>query len=203
MRPHVSSAVAVAGLLSLPAASAWAQDAGRTVRGEITRVALQESPRRLVVRLEDGSEVDALLADAARVSFKKGVWRYDDPPDVSDLQPGMSVEFKWDPERVDRVLVLTVPDGARPRGGYDQPAEPSWSGPKPTAAYEAGRELPASVLEVSVAAGTLTAEVEGRSQTFLADPRDLRALRKGERVVLVTGEGGRLAAVRPAKPRTP
>ena len=54
------------------------------------------------------------------------------------------------------------------------------------------------MIDVHVAAGTLTAEVEGRSETFLADPRDLRGLRKGERVLLVIGEGGRAVSVRPA-----
>jgi hypothetical protein len=190
---------AVAAVLGLAASGTEAQDPGRTVKGEITGVALRDSPRWFSVRLDDGTELEARLAERARVTFKPGVWRFDAPPQVSDLQRGMTVQLTWDPDRVDRVLVLAVPPDARPGGGYDDPVEPSWGGAKPPPLYEAGRELPARVLDVSVAAGTLTAEVEGRPQTFLADPRDLRTVRKGERVVLVTGENGRLLSVRPAK----
>lgn len=191
--------IVLALLLALTASGTGAQDAGVTVKGVITGVALGDTPRRLTVRLDDGVEVEATLADRARVTFKRGVWRFDSPPHVSDLQRGMTVQFTWDPGRVERVLVLAVPPEARPGGGYDAEAAPSWGGAKPQPAYDAGRELAARVLEVNVAAGTLTAEVEGQPRTFLADPRDLRVVRKGERVVLVTGENGRLASVRPAK----
>lgn len=182
--------------------AASAQDVGRTVKGDIVAVALLESPRRLTVRLDGGAEVEALLAHDARVTFKRGVWRFGSPPHVSDLQPGMTVQFKWHPDGVDRLLVLQVPPDARPGAGYEQAAAPSWGGAGPATAYEAGREIRARVVDVNVAAGTLTVEVDGRPQAFLADPRDLRGLRKGVRVVLVTGEGGRLASVRPEKAET-
>ena len=177
----------------------WAQDAGQTVTGVITAAALRDTPRRLSVRLDDGAEVEATLADRTRVTFTRGLWSDPKPPHVSALRKGMTVQFKWGPQ-VDRVRVLAVPPGARPGGVYEDAESPSWGGAKPTQVYEAGRELTGRVLDVNVAAGTLTVEVEGRSQTFLADPRDLRALGKGARVVLVTGDGGRLTSVRPARP---
>src|SRR5262245_48835138 len=191
----------LAVLLALVAAPGTAQEPGRTVKGEITGVALQERPPRLVVRLDDGTEAEAKLTDRTRVTFKRGVWRYDAPPRLADLQRGMTVQFRWKPDGLERVLVLQVPPDARPGGGYDEPAPPSWGGTKPLPAYEPGRQLRGRVIDVNAAAGTLTAEVEGRPQTFLADPPDLRALRKGERVVLVTGEDGRLVSVRPADER--
>ncbi len=193
--------LALAALLTAvaPPPPSSGQEAERTVKGEITAAALKERPRRLTVRLEDGTEVDAHLDDKARVSFRPGVWRFEGPPRVADLQPGMTVEFKWSPGRIDRVLVLAVPPQARPGGGDDEAAAPSWSGAAPPPAYEAGRELAGRVVDVNVAAGTVTVEVEGRPTGFLADPRDLRGLRKGERVVLITGENGRLASLRRAE----
>ena len=152
------------------------------------------------MRLDDGSEVEATLADRPRVTAKPGAWPHGPRVQVSDLQPGMTVQFKWDSHRIASVLVLAAPEAAKPGGGYETPAAASWGGAKGLPAYDAGLELPAVVVEVNVAAGTLTAEVDGRTQAFVADPRDLRELRKGERVVLTTGEGGRLAAVRPARP---
>jgi hypothetical protein len=193
---------ALAVLLALTAA-AGAEEAGRTVKGEITGVALLDRPPRLTVRLDDGAEVEATLGDRTHVTFKRGTWPHESPPHVSDLQRGMTVRFKWSPDRVDRILVLAVPPGARPGGGYDAVAPPSWGGARPAPAYEAGRELRGRVLEANVAAGTLTAEVDGRPRSFVADPRDLRPLRRGERVVLLTGEDGRLAAVRPEQPDEP
>jgi hypothetical protein len=103
----------------------------------------------------------------------------------------MTVRFVWNPARVERMTVLVVPP--EPPPGSDVP---SWSGAKPPTAYEAGRELRGRVLEANAAAGTLTVEVDGRRETFLADPRDLRTLRKDARVVIVTGEDGRVASVR-------
>ena len=196
IRGPLALAALLATLTTPPAAG---QDAGRTVKGEITAAALRERPRRLTVRLEDGAEVEARLDDKARVTGRPGAWRFEAPLQVADLQPGMTVQFRWSPERVDRVLVLEVPPGARPGGGYDEPAAPSWSGAAPAPAYDAGRELTGRVLEVNVAAGTVTIEVEGRRESFLADPPDLRGLRKGERVVLRTGENGRVASLRRAK----
>jgi hypothetical protein len=176
------------------------QDVGRTVKGEITAAALRERPRRLTVRLWDGTEVEAHLDDKARITSRPGVWRFASPLQAADLQPGMTVEFKWRPDRVDRVVVLAVPPTARPGGGYDEAAPPSWSGAAPTPDYDAGRELTGRVLDVNVAAGIVTVELNGRPTGFLADPRDLRGLRKGERVVLLTGENGRLASLRRAAP---
>lgn len=173
-----------------------AQELGETVRGEVTAVALRDVPAHITVRLESGAEVDATLSPRVRLSFKPGAWRFDQRPDVSDLQRGMSVQFRWDPRRVDRVLVLSAPEAARPGGGLLEPDTPSWGGPKGTAAYEAGRELDATVIDVDVAAGTLTARVEGREETFLGAPDDLRGLARDDRVVLTTGEGGRLVEVR-------
>jgi hypothetical protein len=179
------------------AASLAAQDAGQTLRGEITAVALKDTPRRVTVRLEDGSEVEATLADRARVTFKPGVWRHPTRPQASDLQRGMTVEFKWAPQRVAGLHVLAVPETAQPGGGYDTASAPSWGGAKGLPAYEAGRELRGRVVSVNVAGGTLTVAIEGREQAFLADPRDLRALTKGAQVVMVTGDDGRLVSVRP------
>lgn len=190
--------IRLAVVLALSPVLAGAQEPGQTVRGEVTAVALQETPRRLTVRLDDGTEVDATLADRARVRFKPGTWPYRDPA-PTDLQRGMTVEFKWG-TNVASLLVMAVPPGARRGGGYESAEGPSWSGAKGLPVYEAGRELRGRVVRVNVAGGTLTANVEGKDQTFLADPRDLRALAAGTQVVMVTGEDGRLASLRPAKP---
>lgn len=194
------AAIAAAWVAAAAASAASAQDLGEAVRGEVTAVALRDSPARLTVRLESGVEVDANLSPRVRVTFKPGVWRFDGRPDVSDLQRGMSVQFRWDPRRVDRVLVLSAPEGARPGAGLVEPEAPSWGGVKGTSAYEAGREIAAIVVAVDVAAGRLTAQVDGREETFLGAPDDLRRLAKDDRVVLTTGEGGRIVAVRPQRP---
>jgi hypothetical protein len=195
----VSARTALAGL-----AAAWvaagalgsAQDLGETVRGEVTAVALRDTPARITVRLESGVEVDVTLSPRVRVTFKPGVWRFDERPAASDLQPAMIVQFRWDPRRVDRVLVLSAPEGARPGGGLVEPAAASWGGIKGTATYEAGHELRAVVVAVDAAAGTLSARVDGRVETFLGAPDDLRDLARGDRVVLTTGDAGRVVGVR-------
>ena len=191
-----------AAVLLLAASGAPAQETGQTVRGEITAVALRDTPRSLTVRLEDGTEVAALLGPGRGSPSRRACGASTRGPTSRDLQRGMSVQFRWDPRRVDRILVLAVPSGARPGGGYDERYEPSWGGARPSVVREAGLELRAVVTAVDVAAGTLGARVDGSDEVFLGAPSDLRGLRKGDRVVLVTGEGGRLASVRVDRPET-
>jgi hypothetical protein len=187
-------------LVALSGSEAGAQDAGQTVKGVVTSVDLKGQPPRLVVRLDDGVEVEPTLARKVRVAFRPGVWRFDSAPAMSDLQPGMTVQFEWDPRGIRRVRVLEVPPDARPGGGYDVPAPPSWGGAKALPDYEAGREFVARILGVNAAGGSFDADVDGRRQTFLADVRDLRSLRVGGWYALVTGEGGRVVSVRPTRP---
>jgi hypothetical protein len=187
-------ALAVAVLMG--AAPAPAQETGQAVRGEVIAVALGDTPRRVTVRLDDGTEVEAVLAPRTRVTARPGVWRFGPKLVVPDLQRGMAVAFRWDPKRVDRIQVVAVPPDARPGGGTEAPDTPSWGGARPSAAYEAGRELEARVVAVNVAGGRLTVSVDGREQVFLGAAADLRGLARGDRVVLVIGEDGRLASVR-------
>lgn len=196
---HRAGPLLLSVLMALSGSVAWAQDAGQTVKGVIVGADLKGEPPRLVVRLDDGVEVEPTLARKVRVTFRPGVWRFDSAPDVSDLQVGMTVQFEWDPREIRRVRVLEVPPDARPGGGYDVPETPSW-GAKALPGDETGRELVARIVGVNAAGGTFEAEVDGRRQTFLADVRDVRALRVGGWYALVTGEGGRVVSVRPTRP---
>ena len=125
------------GLLAL-SGLASAQDAGTLVRGLVVRSAADATPPQLVVRLDDGAEVEVNLSARARASFAPGLWTFDTVPLLADVQAGMRVELRWDPERVDGVRVLDVPTGMRAGVPVEVPVE-SWGGTKARPAAEAAQ----------------------------------------------------------------
>lgn len=177
-------AAAVLGLaLAGPAA---AQDAGTLVRGDVVRSATDGTPPQLVVRLDQGAEVEVTLAAGARAVFAPGLWTFDTPPLLADVRPGMRVELVWDPERVDRVRVLAIPPGTRAGVPADEPAE-SWGGTKPRAAPETSERARRVLYGVLVRAErqAVTVEVDGSRYRWPTAGRDLaRGLRSGARVRL-------------------
>ena len=161
------AAVALATALAGPA---WAQDTGTLVRGDVVRSAADSTPPQLVVRLDDGAEVEVNLTPASRAVFADGLWTFDTPPLLADVRPGMRVELVWDPQRVDRVRVLAVPPGTRAGVPVEEPAE-SWGGTKPRPAADPAQRT--------------RREVEGSRYRYPTIGRDLaRGLRSGARIRL-------------------
>ncbi|MET0557040.1 MAG: hypothetical protein ABW221_28625 [Vicinamibacteria bacterium] len=177
------AALALTLALSGPAS---AQDPGALVRGVVVRSAADAAPPHLVVRLDDGAEVEVTLSTRARVSFAPALWTFDTPPLLADVQAGMRVELRWDPRRVERVRVLEVPAGTRAGVPVEMPAE-SWGGTKARPAAETGQRARHVLYGVLVSAEreAVTVEVEGRRYRYLTAGRDLaRGLRRGARIRL-------------------
>ena len=168
------------------AGPAWAQDTGTLVRGDVVRSAADATPPQLVVRLDDGAEVEVNLTPASRAVFAAGLWTFDTPPLLADVRPGMRVELVWDPERVDRVRVLAIPPGTRAGVPVEEPAE-SWGGIRPRPAADAGqktRRVLYGVLERGEREA-ITVEVDGSRYRWPTTGRDLaRGLRRGARIRL-------------------
>jgi len=177
------AAVALATALAGPA---WAQDTGTLVRGDVVRSAADSTPPQLVVRLDDGAEVEVNLTPASRAVFADGLWTFDTPPLLADVRPGMRVELVWDPQRVDRVRVLAVPPGTRAGVPVEEPAE-SWGGTKPRPAADPAQRTRRVLYGLLVRAEreAVTVEVEGSRYRYPTIGRDLaRGLRGGARIRL-------------------
>ena len=150
------------------------------------RSATDATPPQLVVRLDDGAEVEVNLSARARAEFTPGLWTFDTPPLLADVRSGMTVELTWNPERVDRVRVLAIPPGTRAGVPVAEPAE-SWGGTKPRPAAEAGQKTRIVLYGVLVRAEreAVTVEVEGRRYRYPTIARDLAGkLRSGARIRL-------------------
>jgi hypothetical protein len=190
---------AAAALALALAGPASAQDTGTLVRGDVVRSATDGTPPQLVVRLDDGAEVEVNLGTAARAVFAPGLWTFDTPPLLADVRPGMRVELLWDPQRVDRVRVLGIPPGTRAGVPVEAPAE-GWGGPQPLPAPDPGRKS-RRVLYGVLERGereAVTVEVDGSRYRWPTAGRDLaRGLRRGARIRLEveTDTGGRPVAV--------
>jgi hypothetical protein len=179
----VSRRAALALTLAL-SGFATAQDTGTLVRGVVVRSAADATPPQLVVRLDDGAEVEVNLSARARASFAPGLWTFDTAPLLEDVQAGMRVELRWDPERVDGVRVLEVPPGMRAGVPVEAPVE-SWGGTtaRPAAGPGARRVLYGVLVRAEREA--VTVEVEGRRYRYVTSGRDLaRGLRRGARIRL-------------------
>lgn len=161
-----------------------AQDTGTLVRGVVVRSATDAAPPQLIVRLDDGAEVEVNLSARSRASFAPGLWTFDTPPLLADVQAGMRVELRWDPERVDRVRVLEVPTGTRAGVPVEVPAE-GWGGTRARPAAEAGTRHVLYGVLVRAERDAVTVEVEGRRYRYVTTGRDLaRGLRRGARIRL-------------------
>jgi len=188
-------ALALSGLAS-------AQDTGALVRGVVVRSATDATPPQLIVRLDDGAEVEVNLSARARADFAPGLWTFDTPPLLPDVRSGMTVELTWNPERVDRVRVLAVPAGTRAGVPVAEPAAEAWGGTQPRPAAEAGQKTRLVLYGVLVRAEreAVTVEVEGRRYRYATIGRDLaRGLRSGARIRLeveADAEGRPLAVTR-------
>jgi hypothetical protein len=179
----VSRRAALALTLAL-SGFATAQDTGTLVRGVVVRSAADATPPQLVVRLDDGAEVEVNLSARARADFAPGLWTFDTPPLLADVRPGMTVELTWNPERVDRVRVRAVPPGTRAGVPVAETVE-SWGGTRP--ASEVGPKTRVVLYGVLVRAEreAVTVEVEGRRYRYATTGRDLaRGLPSGARIRL-------------------
>lgn len=175
-----------AALLLALCAPAAAQDAGTPVRGVVVRSATDATPPQLVVRLDDGAEVEVTLAPGARAEFAAGLWTFDTPPLLADVQPGMGVAFLFDPARVDRVRVTSVPAGTRAGVLMDEDV-PGWGGYKPRAVPDPAQKVRRVLYGVLVRADrdAVTVEVEGSRRRYATARRDVaRGLRRGARIRL-------------------
>lgn len=176
-----------AAVLALACAvPAPAQDTGTLVRGDVVRSATDATPPQLVVRLEDGAEVEVNLTAAARAEFAAGLWTFDTPPLLADVRPGMRVELVWDPRRVDRLRVLAVPPGTRAGVPTEEPPE-SWGGTRPRPAADPAQRPRRVLYGVLVRAErqAVTVEVDGSRYRYATVGRDLaRGLRPGARIRL-------------------
>jgi hypothetical protein len=195
----VSRRGALALLLAL-SGPASAQDTGALVRGVVVRSATDATPPQLIVRLDDGAEVEVNLSARARATFAAGLWTFDTPPLLADVRPGMRVELTWDPERVDRVRVLAIPPGTRAGVPVEEPVE-GWSGPQPRPATKgrtARRVLYGSLVRAE--SDAVTVEVEGRRYRYATSGRDLaRGLANGARIRLeveTDADGGPVVVTR-------
>jgi hypothetical protein len=168
------------------AGPAWAQDTGTLVRGDVVRSAADAPPPQLVVRLDDGAEVEVNLTPASRAVFAAGLWTFDTPPLLADVRPGMRVELVWDPHRVDRVRVLAIPPGTRAGVPVEEPVE-SWGGTRPRPAADAAQRARRVLYGVLVRAEreAVTVEVDGARYRYPTIGQDLaRGLRSGARIRL-------------------
>jgi hypothetical protein len=175
---------AAAALALMLAGPASAQDTGTLVRGEVARSATDATPPQLVVRLDDGAEVEVNLGAAARAVFAPGLWTFDTPPLLADVRPGMRVELVWDPERVDRVRVLAVPPGTRAGVPVEVPVE-GWGGPRPAAEAAPGARRVLYGVLVRAERDAVTVEVEGSRYRWPTAKRGLaQGLPRGARIRL-------------------
>jgi hypothetical protein len=162
---------AAAALALALAGPASAQDTGTLVRGDVVRSATDGTPPQLVVRLDDGAEVEVNLGTAARAVFAPGLWTFDTPPLLADVRPGMRVELLWDPQRVDRVRVLGIPPGTRAGVPVEAPAE-GWGGAAAPSGPGPGPEEPPGALRRAGARGARGGDGRGgREPLSLADGR--------------------------------
>jgi hypothetical protein len=195
--------VSLRGALALMLAlsgPASAQDTGALVRGVVVRSATDATPPQLIVRLDDGAEVEVNLSARARATFAAGLWTFDTPPLLADVRPGMRVELTWDPERVDRVRVLAIPPGTRAGVPVEEPVE-GWGGPQPrpdTKGRTGRRVLYGSL--VRAGRDAVIVEVEGRRYRYATSGRNLaRGLANGARIRLeveTDADGGPVVVTR-------
>jgi hypothetical protein len=172
-----------AGLAAALALPARAQQPGEQIEGVITHVELSGSPRVIRVNVPGRGEVVANIANRTRVVAQNGVGGLNANATLSDLQPGMTVRFKFDAQNVDRVHVVDAPPGMRP------PAK------EPTV----GTDQQMKVRVLGVRGDQLEADVAGRRQTFRAsDANLLRGFRNNELVLVTVDGAGMIIDVRSA-----
>lgn len=184
----LSIAAAAAAALLLAAPSLVAQQPGEQIEGVITSVELTGSPRTITVRRPGGGEVTAGIANRTRVVYDRQFAGFFPEPHVSQLKPGMSVRFKFDPDTVARIHVLDVPQNLLPR-----PEAAATPTPTPTPARGgATRQLKVRLLTIDRTRGEFRADVAGRRESYQAEsPRLLRRFAEGDLVTItVEGSGG-------------
>ena len=176
----ITLAAGLAGALALPLN---AQQPGEEIEGVITHVELQGSPRVIRVNVPGKGEVVAHIANRTRVVAKNGVGGMGASPALSDLQPGMTVRFKFDPQNVERIHVVDAPPGMKP--GDKQPT--------------VGQDQQLKVRILSVGRDDIQADVAGRRQIYrLTDPNLLRGFRNGDLVVVSVNSAGTVTDIRSA-----
>jgi Cu/Ag efflux protein CusF len=178
--------VLAAGLscaLALPIA---AQQPGEELQGVITHVELSGSPRVIRVDVPGRGQIEVNIANRTRVVAKNGVGGLGANPELSDLQPGMTVRFKYDRNNVERIHVVDAPPGMRPRG----------EDKAPTAGQD--QQLKVRILSTN-SRDEIVADVAGRRQVFrVRESGLLRGFRTGDLVVLTVDGAGMVTDVRSA-----
>ena len=183
-RSVVTKLVLAAGLACAVALPASAQQAGEELEGVITHVELSGSPRVIRVDVPGRGQIEAPIANRTRVVAKFGVGGLSADPELSDLQPGMKVRFKFDPQAVERIHVVDAPAGMRPREDKT-----------PTA----GQAQEMKVRVLGITGNEIQADVAGRRQTFrVNDSSLLRGFRNNDLVILTVDNAGMVTDVRSA-----
>lgn len=173
-----------AGLASALALPLSAQQPGEEIEGVITHVELRGSPRVIRVNVPGRGEIVANIANRTRVVAKNGVGGMGANPELSDLQPGMTVRFKFDSQNVERIHVVDAPPGMKPRD--DKRAT-------------SGQDQQLKVRILSVGRDEIQADVAGRRQTYrVTDPNLLRGFRNGDLVVVSVDGAGMVTDIRSA-----
>ena len=148
----------------------------------------------LTIRGDDGHEQRFHIGNRTRVVFQSAGDAAAFPnAKVDVLAPGMRVRVNPGVTAgavLDRVHVLSVPDGARPG------APPVAAAPPPVAG---GGVIKARLQEVDTRRGFIKADVAGRSQTYRVRSRyGLGSLRAGDLVLLTFDRDGSITDIREA-----
>jgi hypothetical protein len=187
MYPGVATKLALAAGLSCALAfPISAQQPGEELQGVITHVELRGSPRVIKVNVPGKGEVTAGIANRTRIVAKYGVAGLSANPELSDLQPGMTVRFKFDPQTVERIHIVDAPPGMRPRSEDKTPTGGQ------------AQELKVRILSTN-GRDQIDADVAGRRQTYrVSDSGLLRGFRNGDLVVLTLDSAGLVSDIRSA-----
>jgi Cu/Ag efflux protein CusF len=184
VRSLVTKLALTAGLALALAVPASAQQPGEEIQGVITQVELSGSPRVIRLNVPGRGEVVANIANRTRVVAKFGVGGLQENATVSDLQPGMTVRFKFDPQNVERIHVVDAPAGMRP--SEDKQAT-------------SGQAQQLKVRILNVGRDDFAADVAGRRQTYrVADASALRGFRNGDLVLITVDNTGTVTDLRSA-----
>jgi Cu/Ag efflux protein CusF len=182
-RSFATKLMLAAGLACAIALPASAQQPGEELEGVITHVELRGSPRVIRIDVPGRGQVEAPIANRTRVVAKFGVGGLGANPTLSDLQPGMKVRFKFDPQAVERIHIVDAPAGMQPR----------------EKAPTAGQAQEMKVRVLGITGSEIQADVAGRRQTFrVNDSSQLRGFRNGDLVILTVDTAGMVTDVRSA-----
>jgi hypothetical protein len=179
--------VATAALALAPLAATAADDFSR---GNVE--AVDWNVMQIAIRTAQGGTLTYKVFPNASVKFTDCPECFPSPT-LRDLAPPMYVHFVFEDLDVDTIKSFDVKEiGNAPR------RLTAGSAANPPAGGISGQALKVKILKMNERAGTFTADVAGRSQTFRTNSAsDLRSVREGD-LAVVTVDNGLVTAIRPA-----